>query len=564
MKKYLLSLLTLLVVAVSCNKQEPEIFGDITLDKTELQMSSKAVSAMQYLTIKSTYEWNAVSDADWITMSQTMGQADKEYKILVRAQTNGDPVAREASITISSGKSHKTVKVVQERGALVITPDQIPDYNKIYVPKEYEKEDFFSSDGMWFFGRSAQSEHFILFWDPDYGDGVDTNPGNVAKYKVDVKALLNWAESCYQSYVNVFKFAEEGHSILDKHKINIFLYYPTNWTTPGAAATGAGLENQVGCLWLDGQWATDKPILAHEIGHSFQYIVGCDKLYNKETTNVNTYSFRYDIGQGNGFWEQTSQWMAYMMVPGQTFTNYNFSDYCKGVYKHLLHEDNRYSNYFIHHYMTDRYGIEAVGEVWKNARSPKDALEVYMSVHDLSVAEFNQHVYEYASRVATWDFDGLRKDGINYINKIAYKSTKGEDGYYKVDASTCPEATGFNVIRLQNYVKGSDISIDFVGLPNEPGYNKSGTATDGGWTIGFVALSSDNTTRYYSPTAVATADSDYKTTISWTIPEDTKRLWAVVAATPVKYISHKWDENNSNDRHWPYKMAVEGATPSNI
>lgn len=553
-----------LLAVFSCSKPEPEIFGDIKIDKTEIQMSSKAVSAMQYLTIQSTYAWNAVSDADWITMSQTMGQADTEYKILVRAQTNGKPEAREATITITSGKSNKTVKVVQERGALIVTPDQVPDFDKIYIPKEYEREDFFSSDGKWFFGRSAQSEHFILFWDPDYGDGVERHPGNVGQYKVDVKALLDWAENCYQTYVNVMKFAEEGRSILDVHKIDIFLYYPTNWTTPGAAATGSGLENQVGCLWLDGRYATDKSIIAHEIGHSFQYLVGCDKLYNKEATNVNSLAFRYDIGQGNGFWEQTSQWMAYTMCPELTFTIYHFPEYCKGANKHLLHEDNRYTNYFIHHFFTDKYGIEAIGDIWKNARSPKDALEVYMSVHDLSVAEFNEHVYEYASHVATWDFDGLRQSGVNYINKMSYKSTKEDDGYYKVDPSSCPEATGFNVIRLQNYTKGGEINIDFVGLPNEPGYNKSGTATDGGWTIGFVALSTDNATRYYSPSSIATADTEYHTTISWTIPEDTKRLWAVVAATPVKYISHKWDENNTNDRHWPYKMSVDGATPSNI
>ena len=177
--------------------------------------------------------------------------------------------------------------------------------------------------------------------------------------------------------------------------------------------------------------------------------------------------------------------------------------------------------------------------------------------------EFNAQMYEYAAKVATWDFDGLRETGIKYINKIRHKLSKGEDGSYTVDPSCCPEATGFNVIRVQNYRKGSTITLDLEGVPNAPGFNKSGTATDGGWTVGFVALSSDNSTRYYSPSAVATAESDYKTSISWTIPEDTNRLWAIVSATPVKYISHKWDENNSNDRHWPYKIKVDGGTPVN-
>ncbi len=563
LRRLLFAFISSVILFASCEKSEPEILADITVSKTEISFGRSAVDAQAYLTISSTYAWSALPSADWISLSKSSGAANTETKVLVKATTNETPEAREARIVITSGKSTKEIIVKQERGVYTMTSSQVPDFDRIYLPKEYEREHFFSSDGKWFFGRSAQSEHFILFWDPDYGDGIESNPGTISQYKVDVNALLDWAEKCYYTYVNVMKFAEEGHSILDKHKIDIFLYYPTNWTTPGAAATGSGLEDQVGCLWLDGRYATDKVTVAHEIGHSFQYIVGCDKLYNKETTNPATYAFRYEIGKGTGFWEQTSQWQAFMMVPEQTFTTWEFPGFCDGANKHVLHEDNRYSNYFFHHFITDRYGIEAISQIWKNARYPKDALEVYMAVNGLSVEDFNEQIYEYAAHMATFDFDGLREKGVNYTGKFRYKQTKGDDGYYQVDSKSCPEATGFNVIRIQNYMKGKEISLEINGLPNEPGYNKSGTVTDGGWTVGFVALSSDNSTRYYSPSAMATAESDYKATVSWIIPEDTKRVWAVVAATPVKYIGHKWDDNNDNDRHWPYKIKVDGGTPVN-
>lgn len=550
----------------SCSHEEPFVPADVKISKTELELPHKAIQAQTYITIKSDQPWTTMISSDWVSMSFTSGEANKEYNVLIKATNNENTESREATITVNSGSTHAKIHVKQERGSLTVKPEDIPDYNKIYNPGGSEHISL-SSDGNWFFGRSAQSEHFIAFWQPDYGEfGDTTTPSNYpeSKYRVDINALLSWCEECYDGYIKTMKFSDEGHSILDVHKINIYITYPPNWADPNAAAYGSGVEDQVGCLWLNATWANDKAIVAHEVGHSFQYIVGCDKIYNKETSNVSSMAFRYDVGQGNGFWEQCAQWMAYMMLPAQTFTAYNFADYCKATYKHQLHEDTRYSNYFIHHYMTDKYGIDAVAEIWKAARAPKDALEVYMAIHDLSVAEFNAQMYEYAAHAATWDFEGLSTSGLNYVNKISYKSAKGDDGYYKVDASCCPEATGFNVIRLQNYNKGNEISIDFVGLPNEPGYNKSGTATDGGWTIGFVALSSDNTTRYYSETAIATSETDYKTSISWTIPADTRRLWAVVSATPVKYISHRWDENNSNDRHWPYKMAVSGATPSNI
>lgn len=562
LRRLLFAFISSIILFASCEKSEPEILADITVSKTELSFGRSAVDAQAYLTISSTYAWSALPSADWISLSKSSGPANTETKVLVKATTNESTEGRESKIVITSGSSTKEIIVKQIRGVLTMTASQIKDYDKIYNPGGSDHISL-TSDGNWFFGRSAQSEHFIAFWQKEYGEFGETTPSNASQGKVDIDALLAWCEECYNGYVKTMKFSDEGRSILDRHKMNIYITYPANWADPSAAAYGSGVEDQVGCLWLNATWANDKSIVAHEVGHSFQYIVGCDKIYNKETKDASSYAFRYDVGQGNGFWEQCAQWMAFMMCPGETFTTWEFPGYCNAVNKHQLHEDNRYSNYFIHHYMTDMYGIDAVAEIWKNARRPKDALEVYMDIHDLSIEEFNAQMYEYAAKVATWDFDGLRETGIKYINKIRHKLSKGEDGSYTVDPSCCPEATGFNVIRVQNYRKGSTITLDLEGVPNAPGFNKSGTATDGGWTVGFVALSSDNSTRYYSPSAVATAESDYKTSISWTIPEDTNRLWAIVSATPVKYISHKWDENNSNDRHWPYKIKVDGGTPVN-
>ena len=476
------------------------------------------------------------------------------------ARENTLQESREGTITISSGKAEKKVKVTQARGLMTISKVDVQDLDRIYIPREYEKEYFFSSDGKWFFGRSAQSEHFIVFWEPGFGEFGETTPSDCpnSRYRVDIAALLEWAEACYDCYVGTMKFADKGGSILDDTKIDIWLEYTTEW-----AAYGSGLEDKVGCLWINPDAARDKSTVAHEVGHSFQYIVGCDLLRNKSVTNVSKAAFRYDIGQGNGFWEQTSQWQAYMMVPSETFTNYNFLEYCKNVHKHLLHEDNRYTNYFIHHYWTDRYGIEAVSEVWKAARSPKDAVQVYQELHGLSVAELNAQIYDYAAHVATWDFKGLSESGVSYINKFAWGYVR-DDLWYKVATGVCPEATGFNIIWLNGAAKGQDVSLEFEGLPNEPGYNSSGDASNAGWTIGLVALGADKKTRYYSDPVTADKSTDLKASVLWTVPEDAYRVWAVVAATPAEYVSHRWDEDNSNDRHWPYRFIVDGATPVNI
>ena len=96
--------------------------------------------------------------------------------------------------------------------------------------------------------------------------------------------------------------------------------------------------------------------------------------------------------------------------------------------------------------------------------------------------------------------------------------------------------------------------MDFAGMPNAAGYNKSGDAKQAGWTLGFVSLGEDLSTRKYSESTTATAATNNYGTATWTVPAGAKYVWAVVACTPTTYITHLWDENNANDRHWPYQV----------
>jgi hypothetical protein len=128
-----------------------------------------------------------------------------------------------------------------------------------------------------------------------------------------------------------------------------------------------------------------------------------------------------------------------------------------------------------------------------------------------------------------------------------------------VDPAKAPEATGFNLIRL-SVAPGQELTMDFAGQPNASGYNKSGDAKQAGWTIGFVSLGTDMSTRTYSDPEIASAATGNYATARWTVPSDAGYVWAVVACTPTTYITHLWDENNSNDRHWPYmvKFTADG------
>ena len=445
----------------------------------------------------------------------------------------------------------------------------VPNYEKIYMTTEfYKKErgwdvtstfyDPLKQESLWYFGRSKQSEHFILFWDKDYKTATPDDAA--APYHLDTDNFLAWCEEIYAYYVNTLKFAhytDADKSYLDQYKFQIYLWHQTEW-----AAYGSGPDDNItGCLWVNPEAANSRATVAHEIGHSFQYQTACDLVLNKKTSDIYSVAFRYDQGQGSTFWEQTAQWQAYQMVPEETFTNYNFTEFCDNCHRHFAHEDMRYGSYFFHYYWVDKYGIDAVANVWRSARKPKDALESYMAAYGIGIDEFNAQVYDYAARVATWDFEQIRTEGARHAGAVSWKGADDGSGYWKVDPSKAPEATGFNIIRLAA-VPGQELTLDFAGMPNAAGYNKSGDAKQAGWTMGFVSLGEDLSTRTYSESSTATAATNNYATVKWTVPAGAKYVWAVIACTPTTYITHLWDENNTNDRHWPYKVKflVDGET----
>jgi len=443
----------------------------------------------------------------------------------------------------------------------VLTPADVPNYEKIYMTSEfYKKErgwevtgtfyDPLKPESLYYFGRSKQSEHFILFWDKDYGTTTPDQAGS--PYHLDTDTFLSWCEEIYDYYVNTLKFAHytpADKSYLDTYKFQIYLWHQTEW-----AAYGSGPEDNItGCLWVNPEAANSRSTVAHEIGHSFQYQTACDLILNKKASNIYNVAFRYDQGQGSTFWEQTAQWQSFQMCPEETFTNYYFSTFCDNCNRHFAHEDMRYGSYFFHYYWVDQYGIDAVANVWRSATKPKDSLESYMYAYNIDIETFNAQLYDYASRCATWDFRQISAAGAHYAGAIGWKGSDVGGGYYMVDPAKVPEATGFNLIRL-SAAPGQELSADFVGLPNQAGFNKSGDASQAGWTIGFVALGSDMSTRFYSDPVMATAATDNAATATWTVPANAQYVWAVVACTPTTYITHLWDENNTNDRHWPYKI----------
>ncbi len=83
-------------------------------------------------------------------------------------------------------------------------------------------------------------------------------------------------------------------------------------------------------------------------------------------------------------------------------------------------------------------------------------------------------------------------------------------------------------------------------------YNTCGGAENMGWRYGFVALTGNK--RTYSEVGKSADGS-----LSFNVPSGAQQVYLVVQGSPEVYMSHGWDENETNDPQFPYAITLEGA-----
>ena len=229
----------------------------------------------------------------------------------------------------------------------------------------------------------------------------------------------------------------------------------------------------------------------------------------------------------------------------------------------------RYSSYWLHEYLSNKYGLSVIGNIWRNSKYPEDALSTYMRLyHNNDYSSLREELFDYAFKMATYDIDSLRSYSTNKEDYYNVKFIKNGD-YLQIAYSKCPGATGFNVIPL-NLPTGStrEVKAAFVGL--NPGdslasgdsgiwvkeESNGGTVTtynsvnkgNVGWRYGFVSLNSDGTRTY------STVYKSSKTTAKFTVPTNASKLFMVVQGSPNTYIKSAWDDDETTDAQFPYKV----------
>ena len=206
-------------------------------------------------------------------------------------------------------------------------------------------------------------------------------------------------------------------------------------------------------------------VVAHEVGHCFQYLTGAD---------VPGAGWRWGFGPngagGNGFWEQIAQWMAFSVYPEQKFRD-NFAEYIANNHLHMLHETPRYANHFIGDYWTWKRGIDFMGKLWRGTRKYEDPVDTYKRLNALTQEQFNDEIFEQAARLTTWDLPTIKALGANSLDRRAQvKMTRNADGSWIVDPAVTIENYGFNSIKLNAPATATTFSVSFHSKAGASGY----------------------------------------------------------------------------------------------
>ncbi|NOT36540.1 MAG: DUF4859 domain-containing protein [Saprospiraceae bacterium] len=437
--------------------------------------------------------------------------------------------------------------------ALIFIINSLGAQKTVYIPT------FITNTGMnlndttsqWCYARSIETENIVVFWEPGFGADPTNSP---SPYTVDMKNFMEVAEKSYRIMLDSLKFAIKDSSVTDRYKLMVFLLYTTNWV-----AYGSGQDNLVGSIFVSPDAANGEHVVAHEIGHGFQYITGCD------TEGGFRYGFGENLSGGNGFWEQCAQWMAYQVYPEQLFVDGDYNNYIRSNHLNIIHENTRYANYFITEFWAYKNGIDFIGKLWRDARKPEDPVEVYKRLNKLDQEDFNKEIYEHAARLTSWDIPFLRVNGKDYIHKRSQpKMNFTVDSFWQIDPSICPENYGYNSIKLGVPAKGTEIKVTFKGLAGDTTYRLK-NIDQAGWNFGFVALLKDGQ-RIYSEAKTAKYSNGLnpESSLSFISPENCTHLWLIVTGAPQQHWRHAWDDNNSNDEHWPYKVKFENTDLSGI
>ncbi len=437
-------------------------------------------------------------------------------------------------------------------------------------PNTYSGNNFMSPLSQFCFERSAESEHFVIYWEKGLTRQSNGNiVGGASGSVCNVNTLLANAERIWDVYVDKLGFLKPGESTTDKVKIAMFIVNQADWRADGSGVDGqywtvsgttkTAKDSKTGVFHCNPWAASDNVTVAHEIGHTFQYLVSADLGMS--------HGLNYVLGtnsKGNEWWEDCANWQAHKVYPAEQFKS-NWGNNQDIHHLNILHEDGRYNNCYYQDWWMQQRGLDVVGRVWRESQKPECPIKAYMRIFGLDEQTFADEQFTGYAHIAAMDIDSWKTYGQGLIGcerqrlmevpaATVDKYLGGDNSWWIVNPDYCPQNYGYNANPLKVPAEGTVVKAQFKGLAGCDGY-RSINPSYAGWRYGLVAYSKDGTRIY------GDMGRDAEGEVSITVPEGCTHLWLVVMGAPTKYWTHAWDDDVANDEQWPYAVRFTGTDP---
>ena len=421
------------------------------------------------------------------------------------------------------------------------------------------------------FAHSLESEHFAVFWDVRYGN----DPKNIKHPQrgeiANAYDVLTVAEKCWDCYVTDLGFIVPGASTTDRYKIQLYIPYQSEWRADASGTDGQEANGTWGMTGLGhfNPWAVTARgghTIAHEVGHTFQYLVSAD--LGTDANNHYDRGWRWGWGGGNdnGWWESCADWQAYQIFPDRQFTDGEyFEQHLNAHFLNLLHEDWRYACCYIHDWWAMKNGRSFIGKMWRETQRYEDPIQTYKRMKGMTQEQFNDELMEGYMRMATWDIDGVRERASHRIgqHKTFLKVIDANNAIYQADSTHCIQNYGYAIMNMRRPAAGTTVKAHFTGLTDAQGYHYVYKAR-AGWRYAFVALQANGTRTY------GEVKADKEGTAELTVPQNCTNLFFVVMGAPTSHWCHPWTSGKSskewsmNEEQWPYQIQFEETKPLSI
>ena len=384
---------------------------------------------------------------------------------------------------------------------------------QIYIPNDLRRNNFESDTARWSYSRMALTDNFVIFWEKGFGNSLANPPRLEGKpMSVNLENLKQKLERFYQFYRDTLHFIAAG-SNADKYRMMVMINYSLDGT-----AYGGDYDEVIGAFWSAPNRLQDRPlnIVAHELGHSFQMQVNCDKKAQAKARGE-----KIERWFGGGFFEMTSQWMLWHVNPNWVRDElYHWDAYRRTPHKTFLHWENVYHSPYVLEWWSQNYGLDIIGDIYKNGNGNESPVEVLMRLTKMTPEQFNDDLFEAHRHTVFLDFKHAHNETRPYAG-----------GWPQLSDAGAPEPGGFDARKLPVPRRGERIKVEFQSQKDDTG---------DGWRYGFVALMDDGTCQY-SPIY-----KKVRANVSYRAPKDhdVKEIYFVVMRAP-----KQWQSSPSRRRH---------------